>query len=265
MGMLDDLARAEGFTDTERMLAQFMLDCASEVTQMSIHELAGRTFTSNATIVRFCRKLGVSGYREFRVRFAAELEKSRLASSEVDADRPFGKGEAADLVMSRIAALSKEAVDAAYASSSPDDLERAARIIREAPCTYVFATGDSRISAIAFGNMLVKLGIRLIIADEYGDAAANARAMRPEDAVLAISYSGRLMDDPVMREVAGALLQRGCRSVWISSAKGPAGFDVELRFPARETDAGKMATFYSQTCIRYLLNSLYGIIYSLDY
>lgn len=265
MAVLDELERAEGFTATERLLAKFILEHADDVVQMSITCLAEQTFSSNASIVRLCHKLGADGYRDFRIKLAADLEKRRVARVRVDADRPFTEGGGAPDVMSSLAALLKQAIDESYASVSPRDVEQAARLMRSARHVYVFASGDSQISAMALENMLIKLGVHVVIADRYGDAFSVAAAAMPGDAALFVSYSGKLVAGDIMRRTVGILAERQCHTIWISSAEKPFGFDVALRFPHRETKSGKIATFYSQMCIRYLLNCLYGAIWELDY
>lgn len=58
MALIDKLERQQDLTEAERELALYILSHADEVTGMGISELAERSFTSNATIVRLCRKLG---------------------------------------------------------------------------------------------------------------------------------------------------------------------------------------------------------------
>lgn len=67
MPIIDKLERQENLTEAERELALFILANTGEVTRMSIAELAEQSFTSNATVIRLCRKLGLKGYRDFRI------------------------------------------------------------------------------------------------------------------------------------------------------------------------------------------------------
>lgn len=50
----------------ESNLAHYITEDPQAVIGKSIHELARLTYTSPSTIVRFCRKMGFQGYREFQ-------------------------------------------------------------------------------------------------------------------------------------------------------------------------------------------------------
>lgn len=264
MSVIDELERAEGFTETERMLAEYVLEHADEVAHMSLAELAQRTYSSNASVIRLCRKLGVSGFRDFRVELAADIERRRIQQPiRVDADRPFSEGEDAAQVMSALSALLKRAIDDCYASVDPAQVEKAARLIHEARAVWLFGNGDSLISGIAFSNMMIKLGVRVEVANLYNEEFAYAYAAQPDDAALFVSYSGKVAEGAQNRAIIRELERRGCAIVWISSVEGPRSAAVELRFPHRELGGGKIATFYSQMGIRYLLNSLYGAVWAL--
>ncbi len=265
MPVIAGLQNAEGFTESERSLAGYILDHADEVAHMSITCLAERAYTSNASIIRLCRKLGVEGYRDFRIELATELERSRSSRVGVDVNHPFTSKENAAAIMGGLAAVLEEAIDASHSSVDPRAIDAAARLIRHSRRVYIFAIGDSRISAMAFANMLLKLGVHCIFADEYGETWANVSSVEPGDVGLWVSYSGKVVNSAVMQRVVQLFKERKCSMVWLSSAPKPLGMDVELRFPARELEHGKVATFYSQMCIRYLLNCLFGAIYALDY
>lgn len=265
MAVLSKLEQAEGFTSSEKQLAQFILAHKDEVARMSITCLAERAFSSNASVIRLCRKLGADGYRDFRVELAADIERLRGARSDVDVNRPFSKSENVAAVMDGLAVVLKEAIDAARGSVDAHDIDRAARMIRRARHVYIFGSGDSRISGLAFANMLHKLGVHCMFAEEFGDTLANVSAVEAGDVGLFVSYSGKVIHTPIMQNVVRLFSERQCRMVWLSSIPKPFCMDVELRFPAKELEHGKVSTFYSQMCIRYLLNCLYGAVYALDY
>lgn len=73
MGVVKQLQEKEGFSDSESMIADYMLAHFRILPGMSTRQLAQETFISAAAIVRFSQKLGFGGYTEFRVRFLAEM------------------------------------------------------------------------------------------------------------------------------------------------------------------------------------------------
>ncbi|WP_251136194.1 hypothetical protein [Exiguobacterium sp. s194] len=61
-----DLLRGKNrLTEMEYSVLLFAAENVSLVREMNIRELAARCYTSPATIIRLCKKLGFSGYSEF--------------------------------------------------------------------------------------------------------------------------------------------------------------------------------------------------------
>ena len=60
-------------SQAEKRIAQNVLANPREIVQMSITELAARSKVSDATVVRFCRRLGMQGYQEMKVTLAQDL------------------------------------------------------------------------------------------------------------------------------------------------------------------------------------------------
>ena len=62
------------FSTSEKQLAKYILEHGEKVLQYSIQDLAKKTYTSPATIVRLCKKIGLHGYSDFKIKYSAELQ-----------------------------------------------------------------------------------------------------------------------------------------------------------------------------------------------
>ena len=51
-------------TATEKVIIKYILDHPKEVTDMTIYELSGKTFSSPASIIRMCKKNGFKGFKD---------------------------------------------------------------------------------------------------------------------------------------------------------------------------------------------------------
>ena len=267
MAILDRLARKQGFTKTEEALANYVLHHAEAVAGMNIGELASAAYVSNASIVRLCRKVGVEGYRDFRIQLSAELERLRTYETRVNADTPFLENQSTRTIMSSVTSLLKLAIDQCYATVSPDDVDSIARLIIESRRVALYAGGDSAISCEAFANLLLKIGIICDKANQYGDPLVVSCALGPSDLAIFVTYSGSLL-----KSLSGELEVLRCRcckmAVISSDASIPermAGIDAFVALPEGEPRSGKIATYYAQQCIRYVLDCVYGTCFSLNY
>ena len=95
--------QAEGdFTDTEKNIIQYILSNPSSLKEGTIGNIAKNTYSSNATIVRLCKKLGFQGIRDFRQAFLVELESNKYIVNSVDYTVPFETKETTDSIINRM-------------------------------------------------------------------------------------------------------------------------------------------------------------------
>ncbi|MBP3893593.1 MAG: MurR/RpiR family transcriptional regulator [Atopobiaceae bacterium] len=260
MAVLDALRRMEGFTNAEKDLASYILDHLDEVAQMNIGDLSGATYTSNATVVRLCRKLGVEGYRDFRIELARDIEADRSNVLNVNPDFPFIEGSGTQQIIHSVANLTKQAVDACLGTITGHDVRTAARLVRGAKKVALYGVGDSCVTLEAFANLLLKIGIVSYSGDLNGDSVVATQILGPSDVAVFATYSGGLLDK-FSNEIQ-LLRGKGCKTILITAnaaaARRIAGLECLLLLPEGETTRGSVATYYSQSCIRFALNCVYG-------
>ncbi|MBQ9283718.1 MAG: MurR/RpiR family transcriptional regulator [Acidaminococcaceae bacterium] len=76
-----------GLTKSEQKLADFILKNPSDVMHMTMSELADATVSADATVFRFCQKLGFSGFQGLKQALAGDLfSPAESLSQEVNAD-----------------------------------------------------------------------------------------------------------------------------------------------------------------------------------
>ena len=267
MAVIELLTQAHGFTNTEKDIASYVLANPDDVTTMTIGELAEAAFVSPASIVRLCHKLGVEGYRDFRIELAADLERGRSGDTDINPDTPFLEGQGTREVMSSIANLKRLAIERCYSMIPTHVIQKAARLVLGARRIALFAIGDSEISCEGFSNLLIKIGVMCHTANQHGDSLAVSTGLGPQDLAILVTYSGSLLNG--MRHEIRVLREHRCKLVVISSDQDIpnciAGIDCFVCLPSGESVHGKIATFFAQTCIRYVLDCIYGECFSRNY
>ena len=76
------------FSKTEREIVDYIIDQGMNIEKMSANEIARNTFTSAPLLVRIAKKLGYSGFNEFKSAYLKELAYM-LEETDVDASIPF--------------------------------------------------------------------------------------------------------------------------------------------------------------------------------
>ena len=76
-----------GLTTSEQKLADYILKNPADVMHMTMSELADATSSADATVFRFCHKLGFSGFQGMKQALAGDLfSPAESLSQEVNAD-----------------------------------------------------------------------------------------------------------------------------------------------------------------------------------
>ncbi len=262
----DKLIRQETFTTTEKRIADYLQENVETAIYMTIEELAKATYTSHSAIIRLCKKLGFAGFREFRFELGREVHQLMAQFDQViDANFPFSETDDGRTIAKKMAELSIQAIKKAQLQIENQPLDEVAKRLTQANRIFVFAKGDSQITARKFQNKLVKLNKFLVLAEEYSDSSWNAANLTKEDCAMFISYSGRIHHyEKIMsylRHVGTPMLLLTGNEQSEMAKKAT----MRLVVSQNELDFVKVATFSSQVAFEYVLNTLYSIMYAQNY
>ena len=199
---------------------------------LSIGELAEESGVAEATVSRFCRRLGYKGYNAFKLAIAnASAPKLDAASSDLtirDGDDPMELAR-------KLYAEESEAMLQTVSLLRPAELDKAAEILKGARKVLCMGQGGSMILASEAAHLFsVYDGKFIPVSDSHMQLIASA-TLSPEDAVLFFSYSGATRD---MMETLSVVRQQGARTVLITRfprSPGAALADVVLQCGSNES------------------------------
>lgn len=81
---LFEKAHALTLTDTEQEILEYFEQNLPSSVHANLDDLSAALYTSNATIVRFCQKLGLKGYNEFKYQVRSELKQTKKSLFSTD-------------------------------------------------------------------------------------------------------------------------------------------------------------------------------------
>lgn len=184
-------------------IATVLLETPDAPLRLSITELAEQAGTSPATVTRFCRTIGFSGYVPLRVAVASDVgrEQARETWSE-DIGRAFGPDDSPTEVMSTLLSAHTRSL---HETAELIDLARLQRIaLRIATSSHVdlYGVGGSGIMASEMQSRLYRIGIDSHVWREV-HAGLTSAALQDEHSVgIAISNTGRTEETIQMLQVA---------------------------------------------------------------
>ncbi|WP_137626114.1 MurR/RpiR family transcriptional regulator [Lactiplantibacillus pingfangensis] len=265
MLILDALTQQTDFTTTEKRLADYILANLPTLANLYIKDLAAATYTSHSAIIRLAQKLGYHGFRDFQHALTVAATAQSQALTTVDANFPFQATDTAATIAKKLADLTVNTIQTAYAQIDATQLTAAAKLLDQADRIFLFSQGDSQLRARSFQNKLIKINKLAIIAEEYADDAWQAANVTPQDCAVFISYAGTTTTHQHFathfheQHIPTVLLTGNAQSPLIALTT------QQLISVQPEKDFAKVATFASQAAFEYLLDNLFSLLYVRDY
>ncbi|QQR29318.1 MurR/RpiR family transcriptional regulator [Acutalibacter muris] len=173
---------------SEQKIAVYLISNLNDVVGISVEELAGRSDSSQAAVVRFCKKLGYRGYREFSLKLASELAVARQSQDRECSDIKIG--DRAGNVIQSVCQHNMRAIEDTSTLIDPDQVELAAGKLFDARRVDVYAVAASHLAALDAQQKLVRIGKQVSAYSDPHLQLSSAALLGPEDVVLALSWSG---------------------------------------------------------------------------
>lgn len=198
---------------SEQRVADYVLNHPETCTQQTISELADQVQVSQPTVVRFVQALGFGGFRNFK--YCLLRDRSQGTEREAYFDhlggfdlKPWDQLE--DLPLKEVR-VSGGLLEAALKSLSPQELDRAVRMLATARTIDIYGVENSCTPA---GDLLTKLTYLGLCCRMNTDAylqQIGAAHLGVADVAVAFSHSGCSMDTVKalkLAQKAGAFLVR---------------------------------------------------------
>lgn len=125
--LLKKLRNKEILSNTEIIIADYLMENYRDLANLSARELAKKTFTSSATIVRFCQKFDFEGYSDFKTKFLAEMLKY---GNEVQ-PQLISEHDNIEEIMNKVREMNINAINDAYNSLNPALLARVLKLLNQ--------------------------------------------------------------------------------------------------------------------------------------
>ena len=189
-------------------IASYVLEHRSEVPAMSTEELAGACDVSEATIVRFARKMGANGYRDFKLSLSAANAVRERAGVELADIQP---GDSPGTVADKLTSYTINSLESTGNVLDKEQLERAVEIIDTAFQSgrklYLAGLGASGTVARAFSIKLMRLGIPTVFYEDFHLQLESFLNIEPGDVLVCFTVLGRSVENEQLIDIAR---DRGC-------------------------------------------------------
>lgn len=261
MIILKELNNFINGTSSEIDIKNYILEHPEDIERMSARELGKATFTSAASVTRFCRKLGYKGYPEFRFKFMSELKFSMEKNNE---NIELVATENVVTIVRKVTEIQKRAIEETSEGLSFEKLKKITKEIHRAE-TVDFYAFDLNYYLTQYGcSQYFHARKKTNTYTTTNMQAINALMSDEKHFAIFISHTG---ENGRLVEIAKILRERKTKILVITANKNSTLTEIadeylfasapktfqEFLFPA----------FYSS--VKYILDILWGIEFSMEY
>src|SRR6476619_6155330 len=232
-GLRPSLSPAE-----DRVAEQVLAD-ARAAAALTISELAVAAHTSETTVLRFCKRLGLPGYPQLRLALAEESAQPRTMNR---GGTDISASDTIDDIIAKVAFSDASAVEETAQQLDRDALAAAAAAIARAGRVDIYGIGASSIVGTDLQQKLHRIGIVAFAWNDPHIALTSATLLGRGDIAVGISHSGTTTETI---EALAAARSTGARTLAITNfplSRLASGVDILLTTAARETSLRSGAT-----------------------
>jgi DNA-binding MurR/RpiR family transcriptional regulator len=237
----------------EQRVAQAVLADPAGISESSITTVARRCQTSETTVLRFCRAVGLAGYPELRIALAraAQWEEADQTSSGTPLNGQISATDSLDDVVAKITHADARAIEETRAALDIGMLQRAVDAVVAASRVDIYGIGASGLVGADLHQKLHRIGRVSFSWSDSHLALTAAAVLRVGDVAIGISHTGTTIDTVDALHMAR---RRGATTIGITNFNGSAistEADILLITAARETTfrSGAMSSRIAQLAV----------------
>ncbi|GEN54680.1 MurR/RpiR family transcriptional regulator [Halobacillus faecis] len=177
------------FSEKEKLIADYILENTEEIVHSTINQVADNLMVADATVFRFCKRLGFKGYQAMKIALASEIvnpiQDIHEKISEEDTDFE---------ITEKVFQANIRALETSRDVQNPLSLKKAMEYLIEADRVFFFGSGGSNILAMDAQHKFMRTGMEAYAYPDTHVQLMSASQMRETDVAVVISHTGSNQD-----------------------------------------------------------------------
>jgi DNA-binding MurR/RpiR family transcriptional regulator len=235
----------------EQRVAAAVLADPARISESSITSVARQCQTSETTVLRFCRAIGLAGYPELRIALARAAQWEESGQSGAPITGQINASDSLADVVAKIAHADARAIEDTAAALDLTVLKAAVDAVVGARRIDIYGAAASALVAQDLNHKLHRIGQVSFMWNDPHLALTSAAVLQKGDVAVGISHTGTTIDTIDMLQVAR---RRGATTIVITNFDGSPiteEADLLLMTAARETTfrSGAMSSRIAQLAV----------------
>ncbi len=174
-----------GLSPAERQIGAFILERPHQALRLPMDQLAREVGVSQGTLSNFSQSLGFSGFREFRLTLAAEVNSSlKLEHSAIL------RGDTLQEIANKAISADIDALVTTLTTLDMEEVEKAVQVIGQARRIDLYGIGVSSAVALDAFNRFASIGLMSNWLPDISNQITSAVLLTEQDVAIAFSYAG---------------------------------------------------------------------------
>lgn len=260
---LNELKQMNKLTSTEQGIVNYILTYPEELEKISSRQLAELTYTSPATVVRICQKLGFSGYSEFKIKYLQEVNQTPMMD-QINRTNPITSEDSLHRIVNKVAALEITAIEQTKKGIDLDQLNRVSELLNQATCIDFYAFDNNLHLAKNACSHFLYAGKQAVIHDSSNAQFMQAFASVQGHVAIIISRTG---ENPMLYRIATILCEKKIPLLVLTESRHSslAKISTEHLYLYNVHRFTDMGTILFQTSVQYLFDLLFAILFSRNF
>lgn len=261
MLIIEQLRDIEKFSDLEQRVADEILKDPKATLNLTIEDLAKKAYTSTATIVRLCKKLGMSGYGEFKIKLATEINTFVLQTERIMQEMPIRKEETPQDILQIMVNLHYQALTDVFQSMDIEAMNKAVDLLEEADIITLYGREESLLVAEDLHLKFKRIGLPCVLEAMHG--FQNPTLYRKNQKQVALIFS-RYADSPDFKQLFQMLRLHEIPMIVVTANKESVLAKMSEALILFDNDESilKMGSFGSRTSMLYVSDCIYLMLFS---
>ncbi|PKG25585.1 MurR/RpiR family transcriptional regulator [Niallia nealsonii] len=218
-------------SEKEKKIANYILDNPEKIIHSTINELAEDLNVADATVFRFCKRIGFKGYQAMKIALASEIIKPIQQIHE-----EISEHDTVKTVTEKVFKSNVQTLDNTLQILNEPSIQKAVDLLRNAKRVEFYGTGGSAVIAMDAFHKFVRTGIKAFSFIDSHFQLMSASQLSETDIAVVISHSGTNKDTLNILKTAKA---NGAKTLSITGyPKSPIAqiADVALFTSSEETE-----------------------------
>ncbi|WP_158694766.1 MurR/RpiR family transcriptional regulator [Mesoplasma florum] len=210
---INKLIKNSKHSDSNKIISEYVIKNIDKINKLKINDLANATNTSTTSIIRFCKQIEFSGFKEFKFTLLTELQNVK---------KDYNDENNAFEIESEFYEIEK---NISYFKSINDKFNNIAKLLISSDNNFIFAFGGNINMSKVLHNYLVRLQINSVYLEDRDDQLAYSYNINEESTCIFISYKFR--DSRWKKIFNNANKSKGSKVIITSNLADLSGLDID--------------------------------------